>query len=55
VFTKWNKYASKDGIGLAILKSFRKLLLEVRVFGLRLAALLLLGHTIGYDTQTITQ
>jgi hypothetical protein len=39
--------------GLAILKAFRKLLFEVRVFRLRLAVLLLLGHTVGYDTQTI--
>jgi hypothetical protein len=45
----------KDGIGLAVLKAFRKLLLEVRVFGLRLTVLLLLDHTVGYDTQTITQ
>jgi hypothetical protein len=37
-------------IGLAVLIAFWKLLLEVRVFGLQLAVLLLLCHTVGYDT-----
>jgi hypothetical protein len=41
-------------MGLAVVKAFRKLLLEIWVFGLRSAVLLLLGHTVGYDTQTIT-
>ena len=32
---------SKDGIGLAVFKAFRELLLAVRVFKLRLAVLVL--------------
>jgi hypothetical protein len=53
------KYASKGGIGLAVLKAFRKFLLAVRVLGLLLAVLgskllltiLLLVHSVGYDTH----
>ena len=48
---------SKDGIGLAVPKAFRELLLAVRVLGLGLAVLILLGdgsflgHTVIYSTH----
>ena len=49
---------SKDGIGLAVFKAFRELLLAVRVFWLRLAVLLgkllngfSLDQTVIYDAH----
>jgi hypothetical protein len=53
------KYASKGGIGLAVLKAFRGFLLAVQVLRLLLAVLgsklllvvLLLVHSVGYDTH----
>jgi hypothetical protein len=53
------KYASKGGIGPAVLKAFRGFLLAVRVLGLLLVvlgsklllAILLLVHSVGYDTH----
>jgi hypothetical protein len=50
----WIKYASKGGIGLAVLKAFQEFLLAVRVLGFLLAVLsseLLLVHSVGYDTN----
>jgi hypothetical protein len=40
----WDKYASKDGIGLAIHRAFR----EVLVLGLLLAVLLIDGFSLGH-------
>jgi hypothetical protein len=53
------KYATKGGIGLAILKAFQEFLLSVWVLGLLLAVVgsklrlvvLLLIHSVGYDTH----
>jgi hypothetical protein len=53
------KYASKGGIGLAVLKAFWGFLLAVQVLRLLLAVLgsklllvvLLLVHSVGYDTH----
>ena len=58
------KYASKDGIELAVFKAFREVLLEVLSFGFRVAELVLvrllavlfvngfsLVHTVIYDAH----
>jgi hypothetical protein len=53
----WDKYASKDGIGLAIHRAFREVLIEVLSFrfglavlvlGLLLAVLLVDGFSLGH-------
>ena len=53
MFEKLGKICIKDGIGLAVFKSFRDFLLAVRVFELRFTVLLgkllnglFLGHTV---------
>ena len=61
------KYASKDGIELAVLKAFREVLIEVLSFGFGVAELVLvhlltvllvdrfsLVHTVIYDTYKPT-
>ena len=62
------KYASKDGIELAVFKAFREVLLEVLPFGFGVAELVLvrllavlfvdkcsLVHTVIYDAHASTQ
>ena len=41
VYKTGTKYASKDGIELAVLKAFREVLIEVLSFGFRVAVLVL--------------
>jgi hypothetical protein len=57
IYKSRNKYASKDGIGLAIHKAFREVLIEVLSFrfgltalvlGLLLAVLLVDGFSLGH-------
>ena len=57
------KYASKDGIELAVLKAFREVLIEVLSFGFGLTELVLavllvdgfsLVHTVIYDVYKQT-
>ena len=52
------KHASKGGIELAVLKSFREVLIEVLSFGFGVAVLvrvlldvLLLSHSVGYGRE----
>ena len=64
VYKNWTKYASKDGIELAVLKAFREVLIKVLSFGFGVAELVLvhllavllvngfsLVHTMIYDAH----
>ena len=59
VYKTGTKYASKDGIELAVLKAFREVLIEVLSFGFGVAHLLMvllvdgfsLVHTVIYDAH----